>query len=330
MTHTVIITDTHFGIKNNSQKWLSKQLEGLNEVLEYIHEYKYSHQDDEVLLVHCGDVFDSRSSINTMVLKEARNMLYELADSVKEFIIIGGNHDYYSPNEEYIEVNTLDLLLQHPNITLITKGYDIRGINDFMYMFVPYYFFDGDKFNLPDLLKQYDPKVVFTHADLYNTFFDGKIVISGHIHTPVSYGNSHNICSTFATTFADANSERGFYTLDCEQFCYDLKLHPLKNIIRFHTLFDNTDGFFDSRQVNTYDYMRIYVTTEHRQDPRYMKVVEKYQEMCDNVEVIIYNADSNINESFSDVIDMDSIISSMIPDYLQEKFENIKCTTLKN
>lgn len=330
MTHTVIITDTHFGIKNNSQKWLAKQKEGLYEVLDYIHDYKYNNPNNEVLLVHCGDVFDSRSSINTMVLKEVRDVLYQLADAVSEFIIIGGNHDYYSPQEEHLEVNSLDLLIDHPNIHLITKGYDIRGINGFMYMFVPYYSFDGDKYNLTDILKQYDPKVVFTHADLYGTFFGGKIVVAGHIHTPVSYGNSHNICSTFATSFADANSERGFYTLDCTQFSYDLQLHPLKNIINFHTLFDNSDDFFNLKSVNTYDYMRIYLSPEHRQEARFMRVVEKYQKVCDNVDVIIYNNVEDCEHSFSNVIDIDSIIIDMIPNHLKEKFETIKCMTLKS
>lgn len=330
MTHTVIITDTHFGIKNNSQKWLAKQRDGLMEVLEYIHDYKYKNPDDDVLLVHCGDVFDSRSSINTMILKEVRDILYQLAESVKEFIIIGGNHDYYSPNEEYLEVNSLDLLLHHPNITLITKGYDVRSINDFQYMFVPYYSFDGDKYNLKDILKRHNPKVVFTHADLYNTFFDGKIVISGHIHTPVSYGNSHNICSTFATTFADANSERGFYTLDCEQFCYDLKLHPLKNTIRFYTLVDTREDYFASLDVRSYDYMRIYLSPEHRQEARFMRVVERYQNICENVDVIIYNNLECVDTSFSDVIDIDGIIIDMIPEHLKEKFETIRCTTLKS
>lgn len=331
MTHVAVITDTHFGIKNNSQRWLAKQRDGINEILCYIQRYKLENPENEVVLIHCGDVFDSRSSINPMVLKEVRDMLYGLADEVGRFYILGGNHDYYSPQEEYLDVNTLDLLLYHSNITLVTDGY-MTGVVDGVKMgFIPWYSVDGKQQTVSSILNKERMDIVFTHTDLFGKPDFGVPVVSGHIHTPQRFGRNFNICSTFATTFADANSERGFYTFDCEDGGFTpLIFHPLRSIIRFHTFVSTSVEFFQPFDVKPYDYVRIYLLPEHRQDKDYMKVVEKCQNSCENVDVIIYNNTEVADSSFSDVIDIDAIIIGMLPEHLKEKFNNIKCMTSKN
>lgn len=331
MTHVVVITDTHFGIKNNSQQWLAKQRDGINELLYYIQSYKIENPDNEVVLIHCGDVFDSRSSINPMILKEVRDMLYGLADEVCRFFILGGNHDYYSPQEEYLEVNTLDLLIEHGNIVLVTDGYATSVVDGVKIGFIPWYSVEGKQQTISSILNKESMDIVFTHADLFGKQDFGIPIISGHIHTPQRFGMNFNICSAFATTFADANSERGFYTFDCVDGCFTpLFFHSLKGIIHFHTFVSTSEDFFKQFDVKPYDYVRIYLLPEHRQDIKYMKIVEKYQEICENVDIIIYNNEDIVNPNFKDIIDIDSIISEMIPEHLKEKFEYIKCMTSKN
>ena len=331
MTHVVVITDTHFGIKNNSQRWLSKQRDGIDELLYYIQRYKIENPGNEVVLIHCGDVFDSRSSINPMVLKEVRDMLYGLAGEVYRFFIIGGNHDYYSPQEEYLEVNTLDLLIEHGNIVLVTDGYTTNVVDGVKMGFIPWYSVEGKQQTIASILNKEKMDIVFTHTDLFGKQDFGIPVISGHIHTPQRFGRNFNICSAFATSFADTNSERGFYTFDCVEGCFTpLFFHPLKGIIRFHTFVSTSEDFFKPFDVKPYDYVRIYLLPEHRQDKKYMKVVEKCQNNCENVDVIIYNNTDVADGSFSDVIDIDAIIIGMLPEHLKEKFNNIKCMTSKN
>ena len=108
---TILFTDTHFGIKQNSITWFNSQKDFIvNQLIPYIKTI-----DDDVRLVHLGDVFDSRSTISTYIATNVVELFKELKSIVKEFIVIGGNHDYYSPTTDRID--TLNLLLNNLDIT---------------------------------------------------------------------------------------------------------------------------------------------------------------------------------------------------------------------
>ena len=314
----VIITDTHFGVKNNSKKWLTRQLAGLDEIKQYI--LSIRNDFDEINLVHCGDVFDSRSAINTYVLKFARDKIKELARCVDHCYILAGNHDYYSPDGTHMDINSIELLLDGENIECITKEYLKVGDT----CFVPWYEFD----RVDEIIELEHPKVIYTHTDLFNyTNKNNVLIISGHIHTPVQYNRSINICSTFALNFADVNQERGFYTL-CDNY---LEFHPLNEIIKFHSIYSSSESFFEPKEIREFDYLRIYITKEHRLEDRYTEVIRSYQEKCFNVEVVVYSPQNSLNESYlPSVLNIDDIIIELIPDYLKEKFNELKCTTLKS
>lgn len=309
------MTDTHFGIKNNSLKWLKKQIEGLNELKEFIKD-----QDEPVTLIHCGDVFDCRSAINMFVLKNIRDIFNEIADMCEHFYIIAGNHDYYSPVENNKHINTIDLVFSHKNITTVSQ--DSLVIDNVA--FVPWYDFercDFSKYNL-----------VFTHGNMYNLPVNSK-VIAGHIHTPfkAALGDkyNYNIGSFFATTFADANQERGFYVLYDDDD--ELVFHPLCSTIKFFNVYSNADDdkfFVLNPKIRNFDYLRIYITVEHHIQQRYLDMIAKYRTVCDNVDVIIYNELMEENdESFLDInaeLNFDYIIEQKIPENLLDKFKNVK------
>ena len=61
----VVFTDTHFGWKNNSMTWLNSQLDFIYN--QFIPHIKLLSTQDAVRVIHCGDVFESRSTISTYV-----------------------------------------------------------------------------------------------------------------------------------------------------------------------------------------------------------------------------------------------------------------------
>jgi DNA repair exonuclease SbcCD nuclease subunit len=311
----IIITDTHFGVKSNSVKWLTHQIYGLDEIKEYIITNKPKY--DIVNIIHCGDVFDNRSSINTMILKNIREKLYELADLVDVFYIIAGNHDYYSPKEDFKEINSLDLLLQHPKIVLITNKYLMSKNQPIRKCFVPWYEFD----RMNDIIENESPDIIFTHGDLYEfkNIYNANI-ISGHIHVPVSYGNAKNIGSLFAMNFADANQERGFYTYEKNE----LNFHPLKNIIKFYNLNANDDSFFTSLNYNVEDYIRIYIDSDKAILDSYNDIIKQYREICNNVDLFISNKSIESLSINTDINDINIIIDSLIPEHLKTIFSKLK------
>ena len=108
MDITILITDTHFGVKQNSITWLNSQSKFIeDQLIPYIN--RETKEGNKVKLIHLGDIFDSRSTISTYIATRVVELFEKLTNAVNDFIIIGGNHDYYSPNSD--SVDSLNLLL---------------------------------------------------------------------------------------------------------------------------------------------------------------------------------------------------------------------------
>ena len=101
----ILISDTHFGVKQNSITWLNSQLQ-------FIHDQLIPFcikQTEPINIYHLGDVFDSRSSINPLIATSVREAFKSLAKIVNKIVVIGGNHDYYSPSDD--SINNIDIVL---------------------------------------------------------------------------------------------------------------------------------------------------------------------------------------------------------------------------
>ena len=172
----ILITDTHFGIKQNSITWFNSQSNFIyKQLIPYIEDHK-----DVVRLIHLGDVFDSRSSISVLIAAKVKKIFADLARVCGQVIVIGGNHDYYSPNSN--EYNSIELVLGDvPGITLVTRDILIDGNN----MYVPWYEYDVGI--IENKVREFNIKNVFVHNDIVN----GDIpninarLFSGHIHSPL-------------------------------------------------------------------------------------------------------------------------------------------------
>ena len=63
----IIVSDTHLGARSNSSEWLTTMMDWFRE--DFIPKAKELYEPGTVL-IHTGDVFDNRQSINLMVLHE--------------------------------------------------------------------------------------------------------------------------------------------------------------------------------------------------------------------------------------------------------------------
>ena len=71
-----LITDTHLGVRNSSQEWLQIMKEFFYDF--FIPLVKKEKKPGDIL-IHCGDVFDSRHSLNLFVLNEAIQIFEDLS-----------------------------------------------------------------------------------------------------------------------------------------------------------------------------------------------------------------------------------------------------------
>ena len=246
METIILFTDTHFGVKNNSITWLNSQLDFIyNQFIPEIKDIKRS-TNDKITLVHLGDVFDSRSTISTMVASRVKEAFKKLRSCVDQFNIIAGNHDYYSPNSN--EIDTLNLLLKDTGANLITKDILEEGEN----AFIPWYEW-GKPIN--DTIKR-----VFAHTDIINGPIEylGKEIYSGHMHIPLLRKKMklYNIGSCYALNFADSNQDRGYYIIQGDS----LKYVANKQSIKFWRLYN--DDIFNTKltdNISSKDYIEIYI-----------------------------------------------------------------------
>ena len=103
----LIIGDMHIGIKNNSISWLESQLEFFDKQIFDIIENKNIER-----VIFLGDLSDIRYSINQQVGIELQNKIREMLLKFPNvmFYMIAGNHDYYSPLEEFATYNVYNML----------------------------------------------------------------------------------------------------------------------------------------------------------------------------------------------------------------------------
>ena len=311
---TILFTDTHFGIKQNSLTWLNSQLDFIkNQLIPTCKKY------NDVRLIHLGDVFDSRSTISTYIAAKVIDVFKELCDVVNEFIIVGGNHDYYSPNSDI--VNTVDLMMGHLNINIVSKDYLI--ISD--ELFVPWYIWQDHMNGIIDLQKIIDEnkiKRIYTHADIvYNYSKINVDIFSGHNHIPYIKNHLYNLGSCYALDFADSNSERGFYIIENDE----LKFHPNEYSIRFWRLKEKDILKYNELGIKPNDYVEIYVNQMNMSLKMYSDVINKITKDVKHVWIIpqVENIIDKDNAEKFECYNIEAIAEDMIPEDLKEKFNLI-------
>ena len=104
-----IITDTHYGARKGS-----KHIHDYFELF-YKNVFFPSLEEHGIdTIIHMGDIFDSRKSIDLQSLEWSKRVIFEPLKKYKVHAIVG-NHDCYYKNTNF--VNSPELLLQdYPNI----------------------------------------------------------------------------------------------------------------------------------------------------------------------------------------------------------------------
>lgn len=321
---TILITDTHFGVKQNSTTWLNSQLNILyNQILPLIKKIK---EKESVRIIHCGDVFDSRNTINTLTAIKVSEAFKILAKECPIYIVLG-NHDFYSPNDSTI--STLNLVFdKEENIHLIQNTIEVllNEHDEPEDLLVPWYQFDDAEL-LSKHVKEFKPKRIFCHTDLLNLSDEYKVLLkdiklySGHIHTPYFKDNLFNLGSTYALNFADANAKRGFYVLD--NISNELKFIESKDIILFYRFY-NDEIFNINPNILAKHYVECYIDKSNLIIDAYIDRINELSKKIKNFTIIpnIQVSESIENIEFKNFNILD-FCKTCIPEYLLSKFNLI-------
>lgn len=246
------ITDTHLGVRNNSNEWI-----------DYIREYFFdwffpmvrkNYQPGDVLF-HLGDFFDSRQSLNLKVLNLGIEIAEELSDIFKDGVyIIVGNHDIWGKTSN--DVNSLKSIKWIPGINILEEP-ETMQILDKKFLLMPW---RKDHEAESQFLEQSDPHdVLCCHADIrglkfnrytsvetgssMNEFEKFKRVYSGHIHYAQKAGNIRMLGSPYELTRSDMDNPKGITLLnvaDLKETYFLNDFSPKFKRLYFNDILDST------------------------------------------------------------------------------------------
>ncbi len=330
MVDKIIITDTHFGVKNNSSKFLENQFRIFEDLFKMIE----INPNDRMDLIHLGDLFDSRSTISIYVFNKVKNLFVNLYKELQDrnpdntIIFLAGNHDFFSQNSQ--EINSLDALMSSalPNCKFITKKSCIID----RCLYVPWY--DANNVEVFKEVSEtnkdkYD--TIFTHTELFGVYRDldflktlNKLVISGHIHKSAKYifdeSKLYNICTPYSINFGDAGDEfKGIWKL------VDQELTLFKNTksLMFWSIYNEDIFEIPESNIKRGDNYNIYINKCNLSDEKYITTLKELSTKIQYINIIPVS-DELIYESTKADIDIDNIIYKLIGEERKEYFDKIK------
>ena len=217
-----LISDTHFGVRNSAFEWLDI-------IKEYFYDYFIpllkSESKEGDILIHCGDVFDSRHSLNLFAMNLAMEIFEEIA-KIMPVVIILGNHDIAKKNSN--EVNSVKVLKWIPNITVLEEP-EVMTFSRKAVLFMPW---RANSTEEAECIKNNPADFLFCHTDVQgmrfnrNTVIDAgmelstlksfKKVYSGHIHYAQQKANFRMLGCPYPLSRSDINNEKGTWVFDFE------------------------------------------------------------------------------------------------------------------
>ena len=254
-----LITDTHWGVRNDSPIMHNQMKRFLDEVF-----FPTLDRENISTIIHLGDLVDRRKYINFVTSKRLReDFLDPICERGIDLHIIAGNHDTYYKNTN--RTNSLVELIgeakPYNDVIRDIKRYPTTHIyyeqpctlhlspDDPGLFLIPWIADDNRQITL-DMIRETTAPIALGHLELngfemykghisdhgdspklYDKF---DVVCSGHYHTKSSIGNIHYLGSPCQFTWTDYGDSRGFHVLDTSTRDLNFFANPYSI---FHKLF---------------------------------------------------------------------------------------------
>ena len=342
-TKVAIITDQHFGARNDSIHFLD------------YYEKFYSgtffptleeHGIDTVLIL--GDTFDRRKYVNFYSLKRTREMFFDklYAKGIKVHML-AGNHDTYFKNTN--DVNSVDLLLQeYTNIEVISSPKTIT-VKDIDICMMPWICPENYQESL-EVLNNTTADLCMGHFEIQGfamyrgmpsqeglsreLFRKFDFTFSGHYHHRSSADGIYYLGNPYELTWQDYNDTRGFHIFDLSS--RDLTFIKNPNVMFHRITYDDKEESITeitNKDLNHLTNTYVKVVVINKTNPY---LFDKFMEKLYNVNPV----DVTIAEDFTDLTegveddmvdqaeDTITIINKFVDGIQEEHIDNEKLKTV--
>ena len=269
-----LITDTHFGARNDSLIFANFFRRFYEEVFfpTLVERKVYG-------VIHLVDIVDRRKFINYKTLNTMREIFLGPLNELKiPTSIIIGNHDIYFKNT--LEVNAVRELMDGYDYLSYYEEPSVVKLGNTEALILPWICEDNHEKSMSMLEKSRCP-VVFGHLHLDgiehtkgsistdgfspSLFKAYRKVFSGHFHHRSITGNIHYLGNPYEMTWADYNDQRGFHIFDTETLDTEFIPNPFS---MFHKIYyDDSEGQEPEQDLSRYKdcYVKIIIKNKTNQ-----------------------------------------------------------------
>lgn len=307
-----IITDTHFGARNDNQN---------------IHDYFYKFYENVFFptlaergitaCVHMGDVVDRRKFISFKIASDFRKrFIGRFKEMGIDLHIIIGNHDTYYKNTN--EVNSMEELVGSDRFNIYT-GPQVVEFDGCPIQFIPWINADNHDKSMA-ALKSSPAQILMGHLEingfemykgqmaegsfdrtLFNRF---DLCFSGHFHHKSDDGHIYYLGTPYEIYWNDYNDPKGFHIFDTET-------RELERIVNPYTIFEKI--YYDD---STKDYTNEDVS---RYKNKYVKLI------------VVNKKDLYQFDKFTDrLLQTDSYEVKIVEDFSDLDAENVSDDIVEN
>jgi DNA repair exonuclease SbcCD nuclease subunit len=218
-----IITDTHWGVRNDQIAFLDNSKKFLDNVF-----FPYLDDNGITTVIHLGDLVDRRKYLNIYTARRLReDFISPLhARGVKPYITIG-NHDTYYKNTN--SVNAIrETYLNDFHLYEEATEVEFDGVK---ILFMPW-ICEENRDHAMEMIRTTNAQICMGHLEIAGfemyrgspvshgddrSIFDRfDLVLSGHYHHRSSAGNIHYLGSHAEFTWSDYDDPKGFHVLDTQ------------------------------------------------------------------------------------------------------------------
>mgnify|MGYP003951373259 FL=1 len=314
-----IISDSHFGARNNSVEWLDRMIEYFEEF--FIPAVKKHYKKGDIL-IHCGDVYDNRQSVNLLVLHRTIGLFEKFSEIFEDGIYcIAGNHDIMRKNTN--DITSLDTIKYIPNVNVYKEPITIET-KDASLLLMPWRKSHADE---ATCIAGSDAEYLFCHTTVLGAKFDKyrhsgegldsgdckgfKRVYTGHIHLAQEYKNILYVGNPYQMTRSDANNSKGFWCVDFEndgkETYYENTYSPKFVKIYINKALEST--LQEIIDISTNNFVDVYVPNDYLMKYQVTPLIDEISKVSKRLDVIPFELDeSNIQIDYD--IDYDKTLNT--------------------
>jgi DNA repair exonuclease SbcCD nuclease subunit len=271
-----LITDTHFGARNDSQIFTDHFMKFYDKVF-----FPYLEENDIKTLIHLGDLVDRRKYINYVTLNTVRrDFIFKLGDMGIDTHIIIGNHDTYYKNTNKINaVQELFTTLEGEQEPWIYEEPIVKNFDGLDILFVPWICPENAEKTM-EMLNTTTAQVLMGHLEVTGysmyrglvcdhglnkkTFNKFDMVLSGHFHYKNGDGHIQYLGTPYELMWSDVDDPKGFYVFDTDTRDMNFIVNPYKI---FHKIFYNDlENEYLHRDYDEYENSYVKVIVVEKED----------------------------------------------------------------